>query len=333
MNLHQWKNTIKNFNDKFSENKEVQKEWNINTKANLPLFKKENSIWNLDFKYSGKDEKAFFLVGSSPALKKDVLLLKDVNRDNSRILCCNSSLKFLLRHDVKPDYVISLDSDKIDIPQHLDIDRDDITLLASSATHRSVLDKWKGPIYYLPYYSLDDELKPKIRAKLGRKVPSGGNSMTEALFVATVIFGAKVIVFVGTEYCFDKDYYADKTAAKQEKLKTLYPAVDVLGNKRWTLPALYQYAIWTEKACGDLTPPAVFIDTSFGLLGKDTDIIYNKTLEDTLRLVDEIFKGKKDGLQIAELRVRKHDRDKGEVLRYDLSAQRDKLLQFARGRS
>lgn len=327
MNINQWASSIKGFNDRFSDNKEIKDQWNANTLENLPLFNKKNSIWNLDGKYTGANEKAIFLVGSSPILQKDVLKLKNLN-GHSKIICANSALKFLLKHDVKPDYVICLDSDHIDIPQHLDCDRDDITLLSSSVTYRKALDKWKGPIYYMAYYSTDTKLRPKVRAKLGRKVASGGNSMTQALVVATVIFGAKIVVFVGHEYCFDKSYYADKDAAKQEKLRMLYPAVDVLGNDRWTLPALYMYSMWTDKICNDLTPPGLFIDTSFGLLGSDSQAIYHKDLDSTIKLVDDIFKGKKDKSQIAELEVRKHD--ESEVCRYDVSLQREKLLQLAR---
>jgi len=328
MNINQWVSSVKMFNKRFADNLEVRQEWDNNTKDNLELFNKNNSIWNLDAKYMGNNEKAFFLVGGSPSLKRDVHALKDL-KPHCKIMCANSPMKYLLREGIKPDYVISLDSDKLDIPQHLEYDGDDITLLASSVTHRSVLDKWKGPIYFMPYYSISNDLKPKLRNKLGKKVAGGGNTMTQALVIVTLIFGVKIVVFVGNEYCFDESYYADKTSAKQEILETLYPETDVLGKKRWTLPALYQYAIWTEKICSDLTPPGFFIDTSFGLLGKDAPAIYNKDIKDTIRLIDNIFENKKEGSKISTLRIDKHDESK--VLRYDVSLQREKLLRLARG--
>jgi hypothetical protein len=327
MNIHQWRKHINNFNNHFEENTEVINQWNKNTIINLPRFTKQNSIWNLRDLYAKGNQKAFVLVGASPCLKKDVEKLKNLD-DNFRIICANSSLRFLLSNGIKPHYVICLDSDEIDIPQHLDCDSKDITLLASSVVCDKVLSTWEGPIWYMPYYSIDKGLRPKIRRKLGRPLPGGGNSITQALMVATILFGAKIVVFVANEYCFDDSYYADKDAAKQEVLETLYPTKDVLGRQRWTLPSLYMYAIWTEKSCGDLTPPGLFIDTSFGLLGLDSKAINNMDLDDAIVLVKRAYLNKKDNEVIAM--VEKKTNDTSKVLRYDLSTQRSKLLQLAR---
>jgi len=327
MNIHQWSNTIKTFNKKFEENRDVQDQWDVNTRENLPLFNKGNSIWNLEDLYSGEKEKAMILVGSSPTLEKDAPKLRNLN-DNFIIICANSALKYLLKNGVKPHYVICLDSDDIDIPQHLDCDSRGITLLSSTVVSKIALDAWQGDIYFMPYYSINNDLKKKIRGKLGKKIPSGGNSITSALAVVSIIFGSKIVIFVANEYCFDKAYYADKDSAKQEKLSTLYPAIDVNGNKRWTLPALYMYAIWTDKICNDLTPPGLFIDTSFGLLGKDNNAIWNKSIPEAIYTINQVFEGRKDGEQIASLGVVRHD--KSEVLRYNLQTQREKLLQLAR---
>lgn len=341
MNIHQWKTQIRKFNESFKDNQEVTEEWNSNTIANLPKFTKKNSIWNLEHKYYGKDEKGMILVGASPRLAEDVEKLKGVD-DNFRIICANSSLKFLLQHGVKPHYVICLDADHIDIPQHLDCDNRGITLLASSVVSPKALDNWKGPIWFLPYYSveIDKNIKRKVKSILGDGLVSGGNAMTAAFYTVTVIMGSKTVIFVGNEYCFDKkDYYADKKAARQGKIKTVYPVVDVKGRQRWTLPALYAYAIWMEKISEDLSPPGFFIDTSFGLLGKDTDKIHVMELSEAIKKVKEAFvirdqlneskKTKKEILQEI-LKEKKPENDQSEVFRYNMQEQREKLLHLAR---
>jgi len=336
MNIHQWQKHVRGFNDSFDKDSPTREEWNKNTAENLPRFNADNSIWNLEYKYYQENEKGMVLVGSSPCLERDVEKLKSLD-DNFRIICANSSLKYLLRHGIRPHYCICLDSDGIDIPQHLDCDSSGITLLSSSVVCKKALDSWKGPIYFSPYYSINKELRPKLRAKLGRKVMTGGNSITQALITATVIMGSKTIIFVANEYCFDKRYYADKTAAKQEVLNTIHPITDIAGKQRWTLPALYTYAVWTEKVCTDLTPPGFFIDTSFGILGKDTKAIHSIELSKAIDVVKGAFAVSKkvreakrgsEKLRILKEIIPKHDESK--VLRYNVSEQREKLLQIAR---
>jgi len=336
MNLHQWRQHLKQFNKSFEKNKDLFQEWTDNTTENLPLFNKGNSIWNTENLYLNEKEKAMVLVGASPCLSMDVSKLRTMNGD-FRIICANSSLKFLLRHEVKPHYVICLDSDRLDIPQHLDCDSKDITLLASSVVCSEALNNWKGPIYFMPYYSIDPKLRSKVRAKLGKKVKCGGNSITAALALATVIWGAKTVIFVANEFCFDDRYYADKKAAKQEKISMVYPCIDVRGKNRWTLPALYIYNVWTEKICTDLTPPGYFIDTSFGLLGKDTDAIHLMELSEAIKKVKWAFsiknkfkkaKTDKEKVKIVEGIIPKHDQS--EVYRYNVQEQRPELLRLAR---
>ena len=338
MNIHQWKGQIKKFNSEFGKHSEIRETWENNTLANMEMFKKERSIWNLEFKYYRAEEKAMVLVGASPCLERDVEKLKDLD-DNFCIVCANSSLKFLLKNDIVPDYCICLDADEIDIPQHLDIDTDKVTLLASTAVSPKALKLWKGPIYFMPYYSVDKKTRLKIRRRLGNGVPGGGNSMTQAFYVVSIIFGSKTVIFVANEYCFDsrKGYYADKDAAKQEKLKTLYPAIDVLGRKRWTIPGHYNYVIWQEKICTDLCPPGFFVDTSFGLLGKDSKAIHNMDIEDAIAEIKQAFitrdrlnsakTEKQRKTIIKEVSVKNEDSG---VYRYNMHEQREKLLQLAR---
>jgi len=333
MNIHQWKKQIRNFNKAY-ENSAPSKQWNRNTRANLSRFNKENSIWSMQWKYTGEEEKAMVLVGSSPCLAEDVKKLKALD-DNFIIICANSALKYLLKNGVKPHYVISIDSDDIDIPQHLDIEENDIILLASSVTCAKALDNWKGPIWYAPYYSINKKMKPILRGKLGRSVPCGGNSITQALVICTVIWGGHTVIFVANELCLDKKYYADPKAAKQEEIKRLYPAVDVKGRERWTLPALYNYAIWTERVCTDLSPPGYFIDTSFGMLGKDRSAIHVVELSEAIEQVRNAFRIKKE-LNKLDMKekitdaFRKAKNDKSQVYRYNVQEQQGEILRLAR---
>jgi len=339
MNIHQWKKHINMVNDSFKGDKVIHDLWNKNTEANLHKFNRENSVWSLSFKYYGENEKAIILVGSSPSLKNDVKYLRNVG-DEFKILCANSALKYLINNGVKPDYCICLDADEIDIPAHLDCDNKEIILLANTAISPKALEVWKGSIYWLPYYSIRKDLIVKIKNKLGRMIQGGGNSMSCALWIVSVVFGSKTIIFCGNEYCFDevKNYYADKKAAKQEKMDIIYPTVDILGRKRWTQPAHYSYALWIEKCCQDLTPGGYFIDTSFGLLGTDVDsVIKVMKMKDAIKKVIWSFnmrnklnqtKTEEERLKLIATLLPKDEQSK--VYRYNVQEHRERILQLGR---
>lgn len=340
MNIHQWKKQLRRFN-KFSDlDERLKKEWNDNTLSNMHRFNKKSSIWATDYRYHGDNEKAAILVGASPCLEKDVLKLKERD-ENFVIICANSALRFLLKHDIRPEYCICLDSDHLDIPQHLDCDSTGITLLASSAVCEKALNDWKGPIYYMAYYSIDPKIRGKLRYRLGKRMMCGGNSISQALYVSTILWDCHTVIFVGNEFCFDINYYADKDAAKQEKIDTVVSVVDSMGRQRWTLGALYMYSTWIDRFCSQLTPPGIFIDTSFGLIGKDSPGIYKMDLSQALSIVKESFRMKKElnsrGIvqheQLSELfPVKENVHDKSEVLRYNVHQQQAELLRVARGR-
>lgn len=338
MNIHQWRKQVKDFNASFEGHPTIHKQWNKNTLKNLQRFHHENSIWRLEWKYYRENEKAMVLVGSSPCLVRDVEKLKELD-DNFIIVCANSALKFLLRKGIKPHYCIALDSDEIDIPQHLDCDNKDITLLCSTAISPKSLEKWKGQIYFIPYYSIKPKLRVRVRSRLGKCVYGGGNSITEALYIVSIIFGSKTVMFVANEYCFDnvKDYYADRKAAKQETLSTIYPIRDVRGKERWTLPAHYNYATWTEKVCTDLTPPGYFVDTSFGLLGRDCPAIHVMDISEAIKKIKNAFstakslnsaKDNDERMKILERIIPKYE--PSQVYHYNVQEHRERLLQLVR---
>ena len=65
----------------------------------------------------------------------------------------------------------------------------------------------------------------------------------------------------------------------------------------------------------------LYEDTSQSILSKD--------LESTIELVDQILKGKNSKDEIFSVEIARND--ESEVLRYNVSEQREKLLQLARG--
>jgi len=282
----QWKSSIEAFNNGCIV---PTGEWDVNTEANLKRLNKKNSVWNFERAFVNPNDKAAVIVGASPCLKRDVDALKKCTKRDFAIFCVNSSLKYLLEHGVKPDYVVALDSDDHDIHEHLDVDSKDLTLIASNTLSPRVLDDWKGKIWFFPYLGMKKELRPKVTRKLGRSLPVGGNTLNTTVSIVVNIFGTRIVILVASECCYDKHYYVDKKIARNNNAVTEFYVNDVDGNRRVTTTALFTYKTWIEEMAKHIHPHIKIIDTSFGILGKrdENSKIYIYKLSEIIGKVKE----------------------------------------------
>lgn len=294
MSEYQFRDLIKFFNDKFEESDKPQQVWSANTVANIPLIKNGNSIWTTKNMFQGEKEKCIVIVGASPKGKEDIKFLKELD-DRFILIVVNSALKMVLREGIKPHYVIMVDGYDLHMTQHLDIDNGeypftskDLTLITTNASSPKAIKKWKGPIIWAPYYSIDLPLRPKIRRLLGRKSPSGGNAFSYAASMAYDVWDARMFIYIGNELCYDDKYYADKRSKWEKKDTYHFKVIDVLGRERYTNIPLYQYKVWMEKMIGEL-PHCVFIDTSDGLLGTSAPSVLHMTVPQAIEEVKKAF--------------------------------------------
>lgn len=293
MNEYQFRDMIHFFNKKFEEG-DPQAAWTKATQINLPRIKKENGIRTTRNQFQGEKEKCIVIVGASPKAKEDVKFLKELD-DKFVLVVVNSALKMVLKEGVKPDYVIMIDSYDPHMVSHLDIDNGeypytskDLTLITTNASSYKAIAKWKGPILWCPYYSIDPFLRPQIRKMLGRKIPAGGNSFSFAASLAYDVWDARMFIFVGNELCYDDHYYADKRSKWEKRNIVHFKVNDVKGRERYTNIPLYQYKMWMEKMMGEL-PHCVFIDTSDGILGTNAPGLSHMGLPDAIREVKSAF--------------------------------------------
>ena len=288
MSTAQFRQSINFFNDLHMEGGGPQAMWSENTRRNLPRIKKKDSMYSYTNLYGGDNEKAIVLVGASPSLKDDVEKLKELD-DNFVIIAANSALKFLIKHGIKPEYVIAIDGDKTNLVDHLDCDNKDMTLITSNAVAPEIFDVWDGKVIWTPYYSIDKELKSKVRYRLGKKISIGGNAMTTAAIVAYSIFHANIIIFVGNECCYDEQYYVDKKSKWEDGDKMVFKVHDSKGRERYTNLPLHLYAQWLEKMAHE-AKDCNMIDASFGILGAEENSgFHNVELSDIIQQVKDSF--------------------------------------------
>jgi SAM-dependent methyltransferase len=283
VNEYQFARLVRFFNNKHLESN-PNDAWDANSLTNLSRFNKANSIWRLR---DNNLEDAVIVVGASPCLLKDVDRLAELEKHPMRkrfvVIVVNAALKPCLEHGIKPDYVIAIDGSPKTIVDDLDCDNKDLTLLTTNSVAPEIFNVWKGDkIWWIPYYSVSKDTQKKVRARLGKKLPTGGNNFSAAMSFGFAVLGARIFIMVGAEHCYDKQYYAHKKSKWEGCKKVQHWRVeDIRGNKRWTNIPLYQYKIWIEKMVGEL-PHCVFIDTSWGIIGTDSDHVLHKDLDEAL---------------------------------------------------
>lgn len=293
----QWKQSIESFNE---HSVVPETEWEVNTKANINRLHKSNSIWTMEGEFIAPNDKTVIVVGASPCLKRDVEKLINCNRDDFCIVCVNSALKFLLDKSIIPDYVVALDSDHEDISAHLDVDSKDLKLIASNVVSPKVLDSWKGEILYMPYFCVSNGLKKRLRNRLGKIIPIGGNALGTMVSLAIQVWYARIIILVGSECCYEKEYYPSKDIARNNAPAAEFYTKDIDGNQRLTTTALYTYKLWLERLAIQVYPNVKIIDTSVGLLGADKSYIYTYELTEIINIVKKAIEKKKEMLKDVE---------------------------------
>lgn len=251
--------------------------WNDHVTKNLDLWKKTG--WACSHLQDCEKGKAAVMMGSSPAIGRQIGLLRELSSDEDFVLCAlSSNLKFILENDIKPKYAIVCDADPSTGKDWEGLDMDltsGITLLASTVAYPPMLTRWKGPLYFFALGESDKGLQKKYkkwyRAMNGNGEPfpslmGQSNVMTAFSFL---VLGCSIILFVGNELSFAGDgatYYVDRADPRDKDKK--YPHGDIHGNIVYTTPSLYALKLSLEAFLELISKAGWFINcTEAGIFG------------------------------------------------------------------
>ncbi|AZT90572.1 DUF115 domain-containing protein [Caldicellulosiruptor changbaiensis] len=225
------------------------KMWQENILKNLRYLLE--SSWINNFKDSFISLPAV-IVSAGPSLNKNVHLLKQIN-DKAIILTGGRTLKILLEHDVKPDFVVTIDGSEKNYKLFENVDYSDIPLLYSPRTHYRILEQHKGKFKIMLN---SDRFTYNLFMKYGIDtgfVGGGGSVSCFAFDIATKIFNCSPIIFVGQDLAYTNGLIHAIGAhdrlneiSVEDNPNLLY--VDgVMGDKVVTDYALYNFLRWFER--------------------------------------------------------------------------------------
>ncbi|OIO33056.1 MAG: hypothetical protein AUJ18_04145 [Candidatus Hydrogenedentes bacterium CG1_02_42_14] len=225
--------------------------------------------------------RTIFILSAGPSLDKDLEFLAGYSfqrtnlKRNAVVIAVDSALKSVLHAGVIPDYVCSVDPQKIKASS-LDC-IGDIPLLASVLSPNEILKKAKK--IYL--FGQGHPLEEKFFVKKDSVMSDIGGSVATAAAVLALRFGAKCIVLVGQDLALtEKKMYSRGNVQEEEKVsrstrfcsaencimslwrqRNLRRVQSVDGNWVMTTPVLDSYRLHFEKIALE-NPQVRFIQTS-----------------------------------------------------------------------
>lgn len=251
--------------------------WIDQTKANKKTFGsfKEHSAGKF---YEINKHKPAIIAGAGPSLKVNAHHLKD--RKGIMLISCLHNFHFMEDNEIYPEFYATLDAGPITIEEvseggkkteeeYWEATRKH-KLLAYTATHPKLLEKWRGEVYF---YSAPVPDQDVANATHGDTEPfylnisNGGNVLGASMYMAKAIMASNPIAFVGADFSFSYEKKFHAWDSKYDKdLGLVLKAIDVYGNKVLTWQSYYNFKCWFDYVSVKL--PGIWINcTEGGILG------------------------------------------------------------------
>jgi hypothetical protein len=268
-----WFKFVENMSDNTGD--AYGKTWVANAKDNRQLVKECGWITEEQDAHEGKTA---VLCGASPSINKQIETLRNLSQDPDFVFIgLTSGLKLLLDNDIKPKYCMMMDGqiEQQRFWEGLDMTKTEgITMISSVCAPNELLKRWKGKLKFLAVYSQHGNLHKKIQ-KWYRPINGCGiffhallSQYNMAAAVAYLIFGTRILIFVGNELSFpsqESPYYADgRKDVKDKWIRGKHP--DIYGEVAYTNHMLFSLKLALEDYLGKL-PGFFFNCTEAGIFG------------------------------------------------------------------
>lgn len=275
----------------------------INTRVEFTDVSGINTIKNIKYLYDCYTMNALYqllpkeypciVVAAGPSLDKNIDDLKDV-QDKACIIACDTALKPLLNHGIKPDFFLVVDPRKPEkLFDHPEVKN--IPFVACVNIPNDIMKKHTGKKFF---YATEEKLLEEtvmiglsdknfpVNIKEGMSyLPTGGSVATSAFSLAQYL-GSKKIILVGQDLAMTNNKtHADGTFKdKMDKIdfsKGNYIKVEGIdGQDVYTIGNLELYLKWFEKQIRECPDVEVIDATEGGALIHGSTVM---TLKDAIQ--------------------------------------------------
>lgn len=153
-------------------------------------------------KYNLFENSPVLLLAAGPSLQKNIQWIYE-NKEKYTLVAIGATMTTLIKYNILPDLIVTVDPD-IAVEKHFTDEVlskiTDIPILASSATDKTVLDKFEKTILF--------EVMGSFKQT---SVPIAGFSVTEVTLFLSALFGASDIYMIGSDFALDQETGASHT--------------------------------------------------------------------------------------------------------------------------
>jgi hypothetical protein len=239
-------------------------QWQDNFFANLPYALQSIPVSQLMHKFS---DRPMVIVSAGPSLNKNMHLLKEI-RDKALILCVGTALKALLKNDIMPHAVISVDGGYPNYVHFKDI-ACDVPLIYSLTLHPGIIKEWEGPRLIMGIF---DPMSLWLQEKLGMPIGMvmSGPSVANVAFSLAATMKANPIILIGQDLAYANDgrTHAEGTTYEKDRVQIddkKYKYVEGIdGHLVPTSPSFLSFLTWFEEAVQGLDVDVTVIDATEG---------------------------------------------------------------------
>ncbi len=242
------------------------------------------------------------IVSAGPSLEKNVQYLKQA-KGHALILCVDSAVKYLLKENVIPDLLISVDPLK-----PLKLFEDDringIPIVGSPDMNYRILEML--PDSRKIFASTENTYVQSLYQEAGHKIQplKSGGSVATLAFSLCLYWGFRCIILTGQDLALtDNQMYAGAEKLSKEPFdRELLEVEDIYGQTIYTVRDYYYYLKWFEQAVA-LHPEIRVVDATEGgakiagteiMMLKDALTRYGEDgfdMEECLGIIHPVFSG------------------------------------------
>lgn len=170
----------------------------------------ENSIHNLTFLTNDQPLTALYqftskpivIASGGPSLIKQLPILRKI-RNKVILIAAGSTINSLLKNDIKPDFVVSIDGGEANYKHFKDIESKGTSLIYGLSSQYKIQREWKNKRFIFAGIE-DQDLQAKVKMKYGVDLPliKGGGSVANYCFSIAIKMTSGPITFIGQDLAY-----------------------------------------------------------------------------------------------------------------------------------
>ncbi|WP_440894782.1 6-hydroxymethylpterin diphosphokinase MptE-like protein [Amphibacillus sp. Q70] len=201
--LELFKKTVTDYQLALNAHAVYGEKWQMNVLENLPIIQETENIMKYKNEFS---DKSVILVASGPSLKDYTSFLKHIKeKSNALIIAAGTSINFLTKQGIEPDFIISYDPNEGNYKNLQPSLTLDVPLIFGTTIHPKIPAEYKGPKVHMTISQ--DQMSLYLKKNKPREIINDGPTITAVCLDLLYKLDVRAVYLVGQDLCFIGEQY------------------------------------------------------------------------------------------------------------------------------